>query len=85
MREFSSPLAFAEHLIKLEVGLAVIERKALGAALVILEEDMRAQIGEYQDPVGVYPGWAQLAESTEAEKEALGYPDEFTALTRGRP
>lgn len=74
MREFGSVLEFAEHLIKLEAGLKVIEHKALGAALTILEKDMRGQIGEYQDAVGPYPAWAALADSTEAEKEAMGYP-----------
>jgi HK97 gp10 family phage protein len=73
MREFGSVLEFAEHLIKLEVGLRLIEHKALGHVLEVLEKDMKAQIGEYQEEIGPYPAWAPLADSTEEEKERLGY------------
>jgi HK97 gp10 family phage protein len=73
-REFDGVLAFAEHLLKIEVGLAVIEHRAIGTALTILERDMVEQIGEYQDSVGPYPAWATLADSTEDEKARLGYP-----------
>jgi hypothetical protein len=74
VKEFEGALAFAEHLVKIAVATEVIERKALGHALEILEEDMRAQIGEYQDAVGPYPAWAPLAESTEEQKAMVGAP-----------
>jgi HK97 gp10 family phage protein len=82
-REFDSVLGFTEHLIALEVGLRVIERKALGAVLQVLEDDMKAQIGEYQDAAGPYPAWAALADSTEVEKERLGYPSDAPLLREG--
>lgn len=83
LREFDSVLLFAEHLVKLELGLKAIEHKALGHVLEILEKDMQTQIGEYQDQVGPYPEWAPLADSTEAEKARLGYPANAPLLREG--
>ena len=83
MREFSSLSAFTEHLASLEVEVRPAQHKALGTALVILEKDMREQIGHYQGQAGPHPAWAPLAESTEEEKARLGYPTDAPLLRSG--
>lgn len=83
LREFESPIHFAEHLLRLQVGMRVIVDKAFDTALAILEKDMRDQIGEYQDAVGPYNAWAPLAESTEADKAAQGFPLNAPLLRTG--
>lgn len=62
--EFDNLLAFTEHLAKIEVSLHLAVHSALGKSLVMLQNDMKAQIGEYQEAVGPYVEWAPLAETT---------------------
>ncbi len=83
MREFNSLMAFAEHLEKTAVAVPVAQHKALGTALVILEKDMREQVGHYQAQHGPHPAWAPLADSTEDEKARLGYPADAPLLREG--
>jgi hypothetical protein len=83
MREFGSLSAFAEHLESLAVEVPPAQHKALGTALVILEKDMREQIGHEQGQVGEHPAWAPLADSTEDEKARLGYPTDAPLLRDG--
>jgi hypothetical protein len=82
-REFDSVLKFVEHLTVLAASIHEAEHKALDEALVLLEKDMAARIGQYQDASGRFPAWAPLAESTEAEKERLGYPSDAPLLREG--
>src|SRR5260370_13669326 len=74
IREFDDLMLFSEHLLRLQLGMHLIVGKAFDKALLILEKDMVQQIGEYQDAIGSYPAWAPLADSTEADKAAHGYP-----------
>jgi HK97 gp10 family phage protein len=83
MREFSSPLAFAEHLLVLRHELHKHTERGLGKALQVIETDAKEQIGQYQAAVGPHPAWAPLAESTEAEKARLGYPTDAPLLRTG--
>lgn len=82
MREFS-PLAFAEHLAVLSIGIAKIEDKALEKCVALIERDAKAQIGEYQSAVGPFPEWAELADSTEFDKMRKGYPVDAPLLREG--
>lgn len=82
IKDFDSPIRFAEHLLRLEAGRHVILGDALETSLVILEKDMVSQIGEYQDAVGPYPEWAPLADSTMEDKERGGYAPPDNPLLR---
>jgi hypothetical protein len=73
MREFS-PLEFSEHLVALEVGFHTKVHRALEDCLKVLQKDMKAQIGDYQDAAGPYGAWQPLADETELEKAHLGAP-----------
>lgn len=52
-------------LVAAEVGMK--------AAATVVQHDAKERIGEYQDEVGPFPEWEQLADSTEEEKARLGF------------
>lgn len=83
MREFHSLESFAIHLAGAAVAVVVAEHKALGRAAVVIEKDAKNRIGEYQGSVGPFQDWAPLADSTEAEKERLGYALDAPLLREG--
>lgn len=83
MREFKSFAAFGAHLAR----LALLEHEVTGhivreSAKIILA-DAEHRIGAYQDYTGPFNAWAPLADSTEAEKERLGYPLNAPLLREG--
>lgn len=51
-------------------------QKALEKCAARIEKTAKAEIGHYQPAVGRFPGWAALADSTEADKARKGFqPD----------
>lgn len=73
MRPFESLGAFALHLLTLEAGIVLEQQKALHAIGEAVRDTAQEEIGNYQPAVGSFPAWAQLADSTEAEKARLGF------------
>ena len=57
--------------------------EALSQAARLVQNDAKARIGDYQDGAGPFPAWENLADSTEAEKERLGYPLDAPLLREG--
>jgi HK97 gp10 family phage protein len=82
MREFDL-LGFATHLVVLSREMHEHTEKGLERALQVIQDDVVAQIGHYQEAIGNFPGWPALAESTEAQKERLGYPLDAPLLRTG--
>jgi HK97 gp10 family phage protein len=68
-----TPLGFAEKLVKLVVAEEFALHEGLKVVAKGIEKTAKKEIGHYQSAVGEFPAWAQLAESTEREKERLGY------------
>jgi HK97 gp10 family phage protein len=64
---------FVLHLAAIEVAVKVQAHKGLERAALLVEKTAKAEIGHYQDAVGPFPAWAELAESTEAQKARMGY------------
>lgn len=56
---------------------------ALGEAALIVQEDARNRIGEYQQATGPFAAWEPLADSTEKEKARQGYPSNAPLLAEG--
>lgn len=83
MREFDSFAAFAEHLAVMSVAVVAAERRALEKCAVLVEKTAKSEIGQYQEAVGPFPSWADLADSTEAEKAHKGYPVDSPLLREG--
>jgi phage gpG-like protein len=74
VKEFGSLASFALHLIETEMVIAEALEHGLDRVLVKIETTAKSEIGVYQDAVGPFPGWPQLADSTEDAKAKAGYP-----------
>ena len=72
-REFDGILSFVEHLAKVELALHLMDHHALDKAAQIIEQDAKNQIGHYQSEAGPFNAWPELAESTQKERERLGF------------
>lgn len=80
---FDSPLAFATHLLAIERAIARAEQAGLEKVAKIIERDAKDQIGHYQDAAGPFPAWAELADSTKADREHNGFPPDEPLLRTG--
>jgi HK97 gp10 family phage protein len=90
MRSFDSFGAFAEHLVIVAASEKIALHEGLKKAAELIEATARAEIGVYQgevgtfqDDIGVFPAWAPLAESTERQKERMGYALDAPLLASG--
>lgn len=83
MREFDNLTSFCLHFATLTVAIHEAEQKGLERIAKIIQEDAKQRIGEYQSEEGGFPAWADLADSTEAEKARLGYPIDAPLLRTG--
>lgn len=83
-REFQDVASFCLHFATIQTAVARAQHSALEKAARIVEEDAKGRIGSYQDAEGPFQDWAPLAESTEAEKERLGYPADAPLLRDGQ-
>lgn len=64
------------------VTLAEMKR-ALEQCAVLVERTAKQEIGTYQDAVGPFPAWPQLANSTQEERARLGFTPDDPLLRRG--
>ena len=71
--DFESVTAFILHLAKVEVAVHAAARHALDKAAQVIEKDAKGQLGHYQADAGPFNAWAELAESTQRERERLGF------------
>lgn len=74
MAEFSSMGALALHLVAAAAAEIKCLERGLDACGKRLEETMKAEIGHYQQGIGQFEAWGELAESTEEQKARNGYP-----------
>ena len=68
-----------------EIALAQheMEHRALEKAAVVVEKRAKDKIGEYQDETGPFAGWADLADSTKADRLRKGYTEDDPGLRSG--
>ena len=86
MRElhaFGSLGEFAVHLLERQAEVAVQLQEGLDEALKVIEHRAKESIGEYQPAVGGFPAWPELAESTQDDRVAKGYPADEPLLRDG--
>lgn len=60
-----------------------MEHHALEKAAVVVEKRAKEKIGEYQDQAGPFAGWAELADSTKADRVRQGYSEDEPGLRSG--
>jgi HK97 gp10 family phage protein len=64
------------------IALAEMKR-GLEVCAQVIEATAKHEIGTYQDAVGPFSAWPSLAESTQTERERLGYTPDDPLLRRG--
>jgi hypothetical protein len=82
MKEFSL-LGFARHLATMEAALEIERHRGLERAAEVVERRAKANIGHYQDAAPPFAPWAELAQATQDERVALGYPENEPLLRDG--
>lgn len=83
MKEFKSLTAFGEFMAITPLAIAAELKRGLEMSAKAIEETAKAEIGKYQPEVGPFPEWPELAESTQAERERLGYTPNDPLLRTG--
>jgi HK97 gp10 family phage protein len=83
MREFSSLADFATHIGTLVAVEVTAEHRALGRAAALIQNAAKAKIGDYQEAAGDFAAWAELAESTKADRVQQGYSENDPLLRSG--
>lgn len=83
MTEFDNFGAFGAHLLRTAAAGAAIEKVILKKAAEIIQKDAKARIGTYQDGMGPFPAWANLAESTVDDRIRKGFAPEDPLLRTG--
>ena len=78
-----SLIDMAVKVAEAEVAIHVEARKALERVAVKVENTAKAEFGEYQDAIGPFPEWTELADSTQAERGRLGFPENEPLLRTG--
>ena len=82
MSGLMSLAGFAAKLADLTVAVHEESARGLERAAQVVEAEAKAEIGTYQDQAGPFAAWAQLADSTLADKERLGYAPPDNPLLR---
>ena len=83
MMEFASLADLAQHLVTRNAVLDLSIEQGVELASIILQKEMKAEIGHYQDAIGPFPEWAELAESTKEDRLTKGYSENDPLLRSG--
>ncbi|WP_287496913.1 hypothetical protein [Pandoraea sp. CB10b_02] len=84
MKQFGSLAAFAAEIATLEAGVVFQLHQGLEAVATKIEHTAKKEIGEYQEAVGPFPAWEELAESTKADRVRQGYTENDPGLRSGQ-
>jgi hypothetical protein len=83
MKEFGNIESFVEHLGELVIAETLAARHALSKCARVVEKRAKEKFGEYQQQSGPFAAWAELADSTKADRERKGYADNEPLLRTG--
>jgi hypothetical protein len=82
--EFQSFGALGAHFAKLALAGEAVSHHIAGEGGKAIQADAKARIGSYQDGVGPFPAWANLAEATVDDRLRKGFtPDDPLLRTGG--
>jgi HK97 gp10 family phage protein len=82
MRELSM-LDMVTRLAAAEVAVHVGAHAALERVATRVEQTAKAELGVYQPATGPFPEWAELADSTKADRVAKGFTENDPLLRTG--
>src|SRR5690348_6255730 len=71
---------FITHLAGASARLKVEEHRSLERAALLVENEAKAEIGNYQSADGQFVGWAELAETTKDERVKEGFSENDPGL-----
>jgi len=83
VREFNGMGEFAQFLGGVALAQHEAEKHLLERAARVVEKRAKERIGEYQGQVGSFAGWAELADSTKADRVAQGFSENEPGLRSG--
>lgn len=83
MKEFKSFGAFAAHLERLAMESHEVKHFVLEKGSEEIQKTAQGMIGEYQQGVGPFPAWEELAESTQADRARLGFSENDPGFRTG--
>ena len=83
MKEFGDIASFVKHMQTVAITQQTAARRGLNNAAKIVEKQAKAKIGEYQEQTGPFIAWAELAESTKADRVRQGYSENDPLLRSG--
>lgn len=83
MTEFNGFGQFGKHLVKLAAMNQEFTDHMTETSADFIKKDAQLQIGAYQDQIGPYKAWDQLADSTKADRRSQGFPENEPLLRTG--
>lgn len=83
MKQFGDMGSFAAHLLTAAAAVKQAEHKLLDRVGKDVKKRAKGKIGEYQDAAPPFAGWAELADSTKADRLRQGYPEDEPLLRSG--
>lgn len=83
MKQFTSLAAFSLHLVEASAKEVLALHMGLEAVAAHVEKRAKEEVGHYQQAVGPFPAWQQLADSTKADRVAQGYTENDPGLRSG--
>lgn len=83
MKEFGSLAALADHLMAETVGGLATVKHGLKLSAELLEKAAKDEVGHYQEAVGPFSAWPELADSTKADRVSKGYTENDPGLRSG--
>jgi HK97 gp10 family phage protein len=83
MKEFHSLTHLAAHLGELALAQHEMEKKALEKATKLVQKRAQEKIGEYQEQVGPFIAWPELADSTKGDRARQGFAENDPLLRTG--
>lgn len=83
LRTFNSFAQFANHLTVREQIVVNEMREALHVVTKAIQETAKEELGHYQDAIGPFEAWQELADSTKEERLAQGYTENDPLLRSG--
>lgn len=75
MKNFNNIGEMVAHLAAMAAAETLSLHHGLKKCAVAIEKTAKSEIGHYQKPIGPFPGWAELADSTKADRLANGFSE----------
>lgn len=71
------------EMVRVEMAELIAMEAGLERVAKLVEKTAKAEFGTYQDAAGEFPAWQELAQSTQDERERLGYSANEPLLRTG--